>query len=53
MRYLSRPGRSVDRALHEGDQIAGSTVLEALFRHGRPLRDTRKFTQFVARLSSP
>ena len=24
-----------------------------LFGHGRPLRDTRKFTDFVARLSNP
>ena len=53
MRYPSGPGRNVDRALHEGDQIAGSTVLVVLFGQGRPLRDTREFTQFVARISSP
>jgi hydroxyacylglutathione hydrolase len=118
MKYFLGPGRNVDRALHEGDEIAGFKVLEVpghspghiafwrdrdgvlilgdvinninvvtgmpglhepqlfvafdaeqnrssarrlaalepklmLFGHGRPLRDTRKFTDFVARLSNP
>ena len=28
MRYLLGPGRNVDRVLHEGDEVAGFTVLE-------------------------
>jgi hydroxyacylglutathione hydrolase len=118
MKYFLGPGRNVDRVLHEGDELAGFTVLEVpghspghiafwrdrdgvlilgdvinninnvtgmpglhepplcvafdaaqnrssarrlaalepklmLFGHGRLLRDTRKFTGFVARLSNP
>ena len=118
MRYLLGPGRNVDRVLHEGDEVAGFTVLEVpghspghiafwrerdgvlivgdvinnmniltglpglhepprfvaaddvenrrsarrlaaleprvmLFGHGSPLRDTRKFVDFVAGLSGP
>ena len=118
MRYFRGPGRNVDRALHEGDKVAGFTVLDVpghspghiafwrerdgvlilgdvinnmdivtgkpglhepplfvafdaeenrrsarrlaslepklmLFGHGRPLRDTRKFSDFVAGLPNP